>query len=367
MQHVPDTLSRPEAGETMQKKVKRVGYTCAYTPLALIDAVGLAPYRVLPLGEWPDKAGHRLHDNLCPHVKRVLDRGMEDGLPPLAGMVFMNSCDAMRRLADAWQRARPEEPVILVDLPVHKDEASVTFFRGELERLARELALWGGKEVSGTTVLESVAFRNRLSDRLATLRERHQRGMFPEGSAWLQAVYNRVSAEPAGRALAFVEGIVEEQETPEPEPGRVPVFLFGNVLPDPEVFTLFESLGARVVSEDLCTGARLFHPIKVDPVGEPLRELAQGLLARPACARTLDPSRPGRMAEEVLAEAEACGARGVIGHTVKFCDPYLARMPAVREALQKAGLPLLLLEGDCTMRSMGQHRTRIEAFIEMLR
>ena len=32
-----------------------------------------------------------------------------------------------------------------------------------------------------------------------------------------------------------------------------------------------------------------------------------------------------------------------------------------------SGLPVLLLEGDCTLRSIGQHRTRIEAFVEMLR
>nr|MBL0712275.1 2-hydroxyacyl-CoA dehydratase [Desulfobacterales bacterium] len=58
---------------------------------------------------------------------------------------------------------------------------------------------------------------------------------------------------------------------------------------------------------------------------------------------------------------------GVIGHTLKFCDPYLARLPMIRDTLREAGLPLLLLEGDCSLRSIGQQRTRIEAFIEMLR
>ena len=41
-------------------------------------------------------------------------------------------------------------------------------------------------------------------------------------------------------------------------------------------------------------------------------------------------------------------------------------MPDARRAFQQAGLPLLVLEGDCTLRSLGQHRTRIEAFVEML-
>jgi len=35
--------------------------------------------------------------------------------------------------------------------------------------------------------------------------------------------------------------------------------------------------------------------------------------------------------------------------------------------MKRAGFPLLLLEGDCTLRSIEQQRTRIEAFVEMLR
>jgi len=45
---------------------QKIGFTCAYTPLPLIDAAGYAPFRILPMGDVPDQAGHLLHDNLCP-------------------------------------------------------------------------------------------------------------------------------------------------------------------------------------------------------------------------------------------------------------------------------------------------------------
>jgi len=96
-------------------------------------------------------------------------------------------------------------------------------------------------------------------------------------------------------------------------------------------------------------------------------QLAKAILSQPPCARTFDPDHPGKIARDILSRASACGARGVIGHTLKFCDPYLARLPAVRDTFRDAGFPLLLLEGDCTLRSIGQQRTRIEAFIEMMR
>lgn len=96
-------------------------------------------------------------------------------------------------------------------------------------------------------------------------------------------------------------------------------------------------------------------------------QLSRNILEKPPCARSFDPMNPGSLAENVYEKAKACGARGIIGHTLKFCDPYLARLPMVRDKLQDTDIPLLLLEGDCTLRSIGQQRTRIEAFVEMLR
>ena len=110
-----------------------IGFTCAYTPLAMIDAAGFTPYRVLPLEDLPDRAATLLHDNLCPHVKKVLDRALSDEVPTLSGMVFMNSCDSMRRLYDAWQIACPDVEAIMLELPVTTDIKAINFFEKELE------------------------------------------------------------------------------------------------------------------------------------------------------------------------------------------------------------------------------------------
>jgi len=58
--------------------------------------------------------------------------------------------------------------------------------------------------------------------------------------------------------------------------------------------------------------------------------------------------------------------KGIIGHTLKFCDPYISRLPVVRDVMRKSGMPFLLIEGDLSLRAIEQQRTRIEAFIEML-
>jgi benzoyl-CoA reductase/2-hydroxyglutaryl-CoA dehydratase subunit BcrC/BadD/HgdB len=343
-----------------------VGFTCAYTPLALIDAAGYAPYRILPVGDSPDMAGQILHDNLCPHVKRVLDRALDNHLPKLEGVILLNSCDAMRRLADGWPQVRPQDRLIFLDLPVTSDDAAVEYFRQELARLQETLSQWSGRQVTDRAVSDSVEKYRQLAAVFESLRDRLLKGALAGGAARLQGLYNEAVTSPFSHVYPLLRSALEESELPSsPVPG-VPMLVFGNVLADPEAFSLFESCGVRIVDEDFCTGSRVFNATSRTEFGDILTHVAHELLNRPRCARTIHAERPGILAEEIVERARAAEVRGVIACTAKFCDPYIARMPAVRDALRNAGLPLLHIEGDCTMRSFGQQRTRIEAFVEML-
>jgi len=137
----------------------------------MIHAAGLAPYRILPVSEAPEEAGAWLHDNLCPHVKRILDRALAHDLPELEGVVLMASCDAMRRLADAWQAARPEARVVVLDLPVADDPRSVAYLASELERLRGELERWSGRPLADDDIRSAARRLLKLAaalDRVAT-------------------------------------------------------------------------------------------------------------------------------------------------------------------------------------------------------
>jgi benzoyl-CoA reductase/2-hydroxyglutaryl-CoA dehydratase subunit BcrC/BadD/HgdB len=343
-----------------------VGFACAYTPLALIHAAGFTPCRILPNEDCPDQAGRLLHDNLCPHIKLILDRAMSRRIPDLHGMIFMNSCDAMRRLYDAWQAAMPDVRAVLVDLPATASPDAIAFFRDELQRLAGVLENWAGEAINPDRINDSLHLYNRLGELFARLRETVRNGGMKNGPAVLQAACNAASCEPPETAIMRLETLPAESDG-HPGGDGVPVFLFGNMMPDPEAFALFEECGARIMGEDLCTGSRLFK--KIDPAAHKdlFLCLADGLLRQQPCARTFDPARPGRLAHDIVDSVRRHQAKGVIGYTVKFCDPYLARLPNIRDALKKESIPFLFLEGDCTIRSMGQQKTRIEAFIEMLR
>ncbi len=210
-----------------------VGYFCAYTPLPLLAASGLQPVRFFPESEAPDAAGGWLHDNLCPQAKRLLDRAVAGDLPQLRGVLLVNSCDAMRRLADAWRLIRPGDRVWTFDLPVHDESPAQEFLAGELERLAAELVRADFPAPAPEAVFRWAGRYDRLAQLLPLLRQRV--AGLKEGPALWQAECNLAAATPLEESVRRIEDLIERPPRGAPADG-VPVFLFGNVLPQVEAF-----------------------------------------------------------------------------------------------------------------------------------
>ena len=51
---------------------------------------------------------------------------------------------------------------------------------------------------------------------------------------------------------------------------------------------------------------------------------------------------------------------------MKFCEPELFDVPAIRDTFARVGLPTLYLETELETALSGQTVTRLEAFVEML-
>jgi benzoyl-CoA reductase/2-hydroxyglutaryl-CoA dehydratase subunit BcrC/BadD/HgdB len=129
---------------------------------------------------------------------------------------------------------------------------------------------------------------------------------------------------------------------------------------------LVEANGARVVAEDSDLDERdLVGPVAADagPVAETLAALARAYLSKPPAPRMRDMSRRlGYLGELVAAR----GAQAAVCAYSKFCDLYLTEYPSLKAHLEGLGVPVLLLELEDEAIS-GQHRTRVEAFLEMMK
>ncbi|MRR36038.1 2-hydroxyacyl-CoA dehydratase, partial [bacterium] len=110
-----------------------VGYACSYVPAEMILAAGLKPARIIPGGD-TGPADARIHPNTCCYAKAILSDLMQGAFSGMRGMVFANSCDAMRKLFDIWTDFDGSPPALLLDVPKKKDPDSIAFFTSELRR-----------------------------------------------------------------------------------------------------------------------------------------------------------------------------------------------------------------------------------------
>ena len=60
-------------------------------------------------------------------------------------------------------------------------------------------------------------------------------------------------------------------------------------------------------------------------------------------------------------------ADGVILYGLQFCQPYLMESMPVEKALEEKNIPVLRIDTDYSMEDVGQLKTRVEAFIELIK
>lgn len=121
-----------------------------------------------------------------------------------------------------------------------------------------------------------------------------------------------------------------------------------------------------MVAEESCTGSRLLAggqaQIPGDGIDGQLVAIADRQLQTNCACFTPNDAR----IDDILQMVKEYEADGVIHFSLSFCQPYNLEGVRVQKALQKAGVPVLLLEGDYTEEQAGQLKTRIEAFVETL-
>ena len=328
---------------------REMAWFCAYTPLEILEAAGWKPVRSTGDPASLEAADAVLHPAMCPYIRACLAQAAGKGGPHHA--FFVNSCDGMRRLHDAWKDIFPGSFVYLMDLPRRTDERGRRFLAREYARLLEALASLRGGEVTAGELERACAAgeERRLS--------------------YLQAAEGLAGARRLRLAQAFQSRC--EAETPRGRQavgsdGGVPVVLTGNLLNPEGLVEVLDRAGARAVWLDLCNGDRAFSSSTRAEGGDLeglLLSLAGRYLERHPCARMSD---GGRRYDMLLERVRSTNARGVIYASLKFCDSYLYDFPRLQEKLRREGIPCLRLESDYADGHAGQLLTRVEAFLEMI-
>jgi len=133
---------------------------------------------------------------------------------------------------------------------------------------------------------------------------------------------------------------------------------------DRRILDLIEDeIGARVVVEDHCTGLSPFIHDTAEQ-GDPWRALADAYLDQAPCARQFPIERRVDLSARLATDYQV---DGVIYTYLKFCPCYGLTKNLFLRRFQSLGIPVLELASDYSHGDVGQIRTRLEAFVEVLR
>ncbi len=355
--------------ERLKKESRRkiVGTFCSYAPEEFIIAAGAHPFRIFGTGEKARLAESHLQSYCCSLVRGALEDALAGRLAFLDGVVFPHTCDTIQRLSDIWRLNVGGCFHLDVVLPVRLDTDNARqYLTDVLKRFRRELEAKLGAVIGDDDLRRAIGLTNRIRGALTRIAAlAGDRPGILKG-ADLSALARSAMIMERSRAAMLLEEVLaqlEAQPGAQPGPARKRVILAGGVCNQPEVYALIEEGGGAVAADDLCTGSRSYEGL-IDETGDPLAAIGRRYAERVVC-----PAKHrglAERAENLVRMARAKQAQGVIFLLLKFCDPHAFDYPHLREALEKAGIPSMVVEVEDRLPADGQLRTRFEAFIEMI-
>jgi bzd-type benzoyl-CoA reductase N subunit len=345
---------------------KVIGHFCSYTPQELIVAAGALPYRILSSAMAVDGAADSyLQAYCCSLVRGALDDALAGRLDFLDGTVFPHTCDSIQRLSDIWRMNAGFSFHADIVMPVKLDTASAAeYMKAVMARFKADLEKGFGITITEEKLAAAIQVCNRVRRSLARLYALRRDYPPAVGGSDLHAVLKAAlvmdRAELAEALDALVAGLAPKTE---PAFAGKRLVLSGGLCSMPDIYQVVEAVGARVVWDDFCTGARYFEG-DVDEARPPLDALTDRYLQRVVC-----PAKHAGIyarGQYLLDKVKQNRAEGVIFLYLKFCDPHAFDYPYMKAMLDEAGIPSLMFEIEDALSSEGQLRTRCEAFLEML-
>ncbi len=314
--------ARDEAPESVRTRALGrapvVHYACKYAPVELLAGYGAACEPVTYEADSFEEADRLAHPNLCGFGKSLISYALRDDVRAL---VLTSCCDVMRRIYDVLEAEQCLDFLFLVDLPHLTGPAERHRLEAELRRLASAWEGFTGASFDVGRALASFEPPVARQDARVTLLGAHGPDSLLEAAAEAFDVPVENLTCTGGRRVA----------SPPARLGRVP-----------QQRPCHEACDAQAPGPD--------------PMDSFVQWYAGALLDQVPCLRMADVERRSE-------QIGTAGQRGIVYHTMKFCDYYGFEYLSVSA---DSPVPMLKVETDGTRQSAGQLSTRLKAFDETL-
>jgi len=361
-----------KAKELKAEGKKIIGYLCSFTPVEMITAADLVPYRIIgSMRESIALADAYLETIACPFTRSCLDIALKGSYDFLDGFVVPHACDNIVKLYDIWTYNIKHAYAHFVNVPHTLSKASFEFFEAELGTFKRSLERFGGRELTAEGLGQAIQLHNEQRALIRKLYELRKQDPPLISGTEMTKVIVAVMSTPVTEANELLQATLEEvqarRDGPQIKPARLMVC--GNGNEETTFIEVVEESGANVVIDDLCFGTRPYW-FEVEMDDNPLVGIARSYLEKLNCPRTYRQS-PGSHPEDLenrfgyLYEfATDFKVNGIILYINRYCDTHAFDAPEVKEYLKGKGLPVIEIEGDYPLGGIAGLKTRIQAFLE---
>lgn len=354
---------------------KIVGTFCIFVPEEIVLASDAIQVGLCAGAEAGKEAAEKiLPRNTCALIKSFVGFKLSRLCPYIEScdlVVGETTCDGKKK---AYEIFADYAPVYVMEIPQMKQSCDRDLWRAEILRFKDKIEELTGKVITAAKLQEAIRLlneRRRALQRLNKLRAAHpvpisgrdvllanQISFYDDPVRFTESI-GKLCDELEQRVAAG-QGIVPEK-TPRLMLSGCPM-----AIPNWKLPFIVESSGAVVVGEESCVGARNTRDL-VEENGGSVDQLIDALVDRYMridCA-CFTPNL--ERIEHIVEMAKALRVDGVIHYGLSFCHPYAIESFKVEKALKAAGIPMLAIETDYGMEDVEQLKTRVEAFVEMIR
>lgn len=356
--------------EVKEKGIPVIGSYCTYFPKELAMAMGAVTVGLCGTSEGPIKDAERdLPKNLCPLIKSSYGFAKTDTCPYFYFsdlVVGETTCDGKKKMFEYMKQLKD---IHLMHLPNMQDEAGKELWKQEIIRLKDRLETTFRVNITEDKIRDAVRKNNEIRKALKEFCQLMKQKHPPmTGYDLFQVLYGSWFKLYSEEILAQVKRLKDEIENAGKDQERKsgPRILItgcpiGGVVD--KIVKKAEECGASVVAFENCNGMKAFDRLVDESADDIYDALACYYLNIGCSVMTPDENRMKLLREMI----EEYRIDGVIEMVLTACHTYMIESGEVgRLVREECKIPYLCLETDYSSADIGQLKTRMEAFIEML-
>ncbi len=355
-----------------------VAYTCENVPEPLLNLPGAFSVRLrAPRTGSMEMGTYYLTSFLCEYSRALLERAIEGGFNFADCIITPDGCTMMNRCVENMEllKTMDKEKFFYeyMEIPMKADDNGLNLYTLQCKNhILKPLGETFGIDTSDAAIRKSVAEHNRVCELIRAIgdfrKEEKPRITGYEYHIITLATY----AAPKHLIIDKLEETLEELKSREPDENngfRARVAIVGSEIDDVDFIRLVEECSAYVCIDRFCYGSLPGrNPIVLNDEEDALTQVCRHYMNSIQCPRYMDTAKMNARRAYVNDLAKEYNAEGIIYEQIKFCDPWAyERMMGSHILHDEYHYPVLSIDRPYNVgASIGQLRTRVQAFVESL-